>query len=178
MKKTPEIIVAVDQSGGFGKDGKIPWHLPEDLQHFKQLTTGHVCIMGRITYEDILEMKKSRHEKNNDTNPITELLPGRECYVVTSDENYQAVGAKRTDALTTIMRQMANENDQRRLFVIGGKQLYIDAMSWNPLIHMTVIKGPNYNCDIFFPIDALNKKYRIITGRETEHAYYITYQHI
>jgi dihydrofolate reductase len=177
MQKRPEIIVAVDQYGGFGKDGKIPWHLPEDMQRFKTLTTGHVCIMGRITYEGILDMRISRNAKNNDHTPITEILPGRECYVVTSDENYQLAGATRIDALTTLMRHMLCENDQRRLFVIGGRQLYIDAMSWDPLIHMTVLKGPTYDCDVFFPVDILNRKYHIISGNESEKAYYITYQH-
>ena len=58
-----EIIVAVDEDGGFGKDGKIPWHYSEDLKHFKEVTTGHVCIMGRKTYEDMLEMRKARDAK-------------------------------------------------------------------------------------------------------------------
>lgn len=175
--KRPEIVVAVDQSGGFGKDGKIPWNLPEDMKRFKDLTMGHVCIMGRITYENILDMRISRNAKNNDHSPISEILPGRECYVVTSDQNYQTPGATRVDSLRTIMYRMGQENDQRRLFVIGGRQMYIAAMSWNPLIHMTILKGPAYNCDVYFPIEVLNKKYHIISGNESEKAYYVIYKH-
>ena len=43
--------------GGFGKDGKIPWSIPEDLDHFKEITTGHICVMGRRTYTDMLAMR-------------------------------------------------------------------------------------------------------------------------
>lgn len=56
----PNIIVAVDCEGGFGKEGKIPWFLPEDFEHFKNMTTGHVCVMGRRTYEEMLETRKRK----------------------------------------------------------------------------------------------------------------------
>jgi dihydrofolate reductase len=46
-------VVAIDINKGIAKDGKIPWHYPEDLKFFKELTTGHVVIMGRKTYESI-----------------------------------------------------------------------------------------------------------------------------
>jgi dihydrofolate reductase len=59
------IIVAVDDAGGFGKDGKIPWHFPEDFKRFKEITKDSVCVMGRNTYEDMLEMVKSRKKDPN-----------------------------------------------------------------------------------------------------------------
>lgn len=176
MKKVPEIVVAVDELAGFGKDGQIPWHLPEDQKRFKELTTGHVCIMGRLTYHNMLDMRVARDAKNNVHDPITEILRGRESYVVTSDPNYPTPGATKVDSLLTVMNRMNSSNDSRRLFVLGGKQMFISALSWNPIVHMTVVKGPVYDCDVFFPIDSLNKKYRIVSGEETEKAYYVVYQ--
>ena len=91
------IIVAVDESGGFGKGGKIPWNIPEDMKHFQEVTKGGVCIMGRKTYEDMLAMTTIRKEKEaaKETGSppttselqrtITEILPGRTSFVVTRD---------------------------------------------------------------------------------------------
>ena len=79
------IIVAVDETGGFGKDGKIPWNFPEDLKHFQSITKGSTCIMGRKTYQDMLEMVVERKRKKSPKEKIIKIdsiLPGRECFVV------------------------------------------------------------------------------------------------
>lgn len=178
--KTPEIVVAVDAAGGFGKDGKIPWSLPEDMKRFKELTSGHVCVMGKNTYNDLLDMRIKRLAKNyNKAVPmelITEILPGRETYVVTSDANYHAPGATVIDDMGLLMSRMGGSGDPRRLFVLGGKRMYIQALSWANIIHMTIVKGPTYKCDVSFPIQALTK-YNIVSGQETDKAYYVVYQH-
>lgn len=59
MNRNISIIVAVDDSGGFGKEGKLPWYFPEDLANFKKLTTNATCLMGRLTYDDIKSMQKT-----------------------------------------------------------------------------------------------------------------------
>ena len=57
------IIAAVDKTSGFGFEGKIPWNFPEDFKHFQDTTKGHVCVMGRHTYTDMLEIAKARGRK-------------------------------------------------------------------------------------------------------------------
>src|SRR3981081_2031724 len=70
------LIAAVASNGVIGVNGKLPWHLPEDLKHFKQLTLGHPIIMGRRTWES-----------------LGKALPGRENIVVARTPGYDAPGA-------------------------------------------------------------------------------------
>lgn len=172
--KPVEIIVAVDEAGGFGKDGKIPWHLPEDLKHFQELTKHHICVMGRHTYQEILDMKIQHQLNNEPITPISTILIDRKSFVITSDDEYQTPGATRVKDLRSVQWMMAD--DTRKIFVIGGRGLFIEALAWCNTIHMTIVKGSTYGCDVFFPIQVLNKKFTIISGKETEKAYYVTYQ--
>jgi dihydrofolate reductase len=173
-----KIIVAVDREGGFSKEGKIPWFLPEDFEHFKNITTGHVCVMGRRTYEDILETRKNRDVARNINLPIDEILRNRESYVVSRNPNFTAPGATVVKSMGIVADRMKNSGDTRKLFVIGGRRMFFEALSNTDTIHMTIIKGDKYNCDVFFPVNVLNKKFKIVSGRETEKAYFVDYNRI
>ena len=173
IKMVPvSIIVAVDQDGGFGKDGKIPWHFKEDFDHFKEKTKDSVCIMGRKTYEDMLEMVKVRRKKNKTKGKIKEILPGRECYVVTSNEDYNAEGAT---AVTGIVQavQSLDEKDTREVFILGGYRMYVEGLAWANKIYMTVVKD-RFDCDVFFPVQA-TKRFKITEGKQTKDLDFVTY---
>ena len=162
------IIVAVDTMGGFGKDGKIPWTLPEDMEHFKEITTGHVCAMGRRTYTDMLNMRLgSGKPAANFT-----LLPDRESYVITRDDTLSTFGSTRKNSLGEVFQKY--QNTPRDIFIIGGYRMFIEALNYGPKIHMTIVKGDNYECDVHFPLQTLDN-YKIINGRETEQCYYVEY---
>lgn len=167
------IIVAVDRFGGFGKDGKIPWHIPEDFKHFKETTKGTICIMGRKTYEDMLEMVKSRQKKKK---KIKEILPGRTCMVLTRQEGYEAEGATAYPSLTEAV-QSIDDGDEREVFILGGEKLFIQALTDASKVYMTVVKDEKgYDCDRFFPVDVVNQEFKITDGRETDLCYYVTYE--
>ena len=166
------IIVAVDQDGGFGKGGKIPWHFKEDFDHFKEKTKNSVCIMGRRTYEDMLEMVKARRKKNNTEGDIKEILPGRECYVVTSNKDYKAEGASSSQSITQAIQSL-DINDKREVFILGGYRMYVEGLTWANKIYMTVVKD-RFGCDVFFPVSATSK-FKITEGRETDELNFITY---
>lgn len=170
----PIIIVAVDEVGGFGKDGKIPWDLPEDLKRFKTITEGHICVMGRRTYTDILEARKIRDQQKGITDPIEQILRGRLSFVVTSDDSLETPGATKIKDMCEVMLHIAS-TDPRQIFVIGGKRMFFQALSWCDHILMTVVKGGSYECDVFFPIEVLNKKWKIVSGDQTEKAYFVVY---
>lgn len=171
VKKTrpTSIIVAVDLEGGFGKDGKIPWNIPEDMKHFKEVTKGGVCVMGRRTYQDMLDMRKDRSDKK-----IKNILPGRESYVVTSNTDFEAPGATVVPSLSSVTHALVDQKDKRTVFVLGGYRMYVEAIAFAQHIHMTVIKD-TFDCDRFFPVDKINSKYAISHGEETEKLYFITY---
>ena len=166
------IIVAVDEAGGFGKDGKIPWNIPEDMKHFKETTKNAVCVMGRYTYEDMLRMRLG---SNGVPGKTFTLLPGRDSYVVSSNEELECVGATRVPNLHAVFQKY--KNTDRDVFVIGGRRMFIEAMNYKPTIYMTVIKGDTYDCDVGFPLDFHNN-YVITDGEETDLCYYVKYESV
>ncbi|WP_440769094.1 dihydrofolate reductase [Natronorubrum sp. DTA28] len=109
-------IVAVAENGVIGKDGDMPWHIPADLQHFKETTMDHPIIMGRVTYEGILET-------------LGEPLPGRTTIVLTSrdlETPENAVVARGLEEALEKADAAAREHhdDADRLFVAGGATVY------------------------------------------------------
>lgn len=178
------IIVAVDGTGGFGKEGKIPWNFPDDMKHFRTVTTGGICIMGRNTYEDMVAMNAKRKKKAaiatyeeieamGSPPTIKPILPGRTSFVVTSNPNYDAPGATAVTGIRDAIQRL-EETDNREIFVIGGYRLYIEALSWSKIIYMTIVKDKLYNCDRHFPINALDQ-YKIVNGTQTDELYFLTY---
>ena len=170
-----EIIVAVDEDGGFGKDGKIPWHYSEDLKHFKEVTTGHVCIMGRKTYEDMLEMRKARDAKKENPPAIDAILPNRESFVVTRS-NMDTPGATKARNLTEAIGHVMRD-DPRKIFIIGGWRMYVEGLTWASRVHLTLVPG-RFDCDKFFPVSVLNKNFKIIDGKQEGDLKFVTYARV
>lgn len=124
------IIVATDMDGGIGKDGKMPWHIPEELAHFKFLTMGHTVIMGRKTYES-----------------MGRPLKGRTNVVVSRKAGYKPAGAEHFYNLDNALRR--HENDAE-VFIIGGGDIYKQTMPLVDRLIVTTVPGV-YGCDTFFP---------------------------
>lgn len=168
------IIVALDEDAGFGKDGKIPWYYTEDLKRFKEITTGHICVMGRKTYSDMLEMIKTRREAKGDTSPITEILPNRQCFVVTSNKDFEAPGATVVSSLREAVHSL-DQTDTRTVFVIGGYRMFVEALTWTDTVYITMIPG-RHACDLFFPIKTINSKYVIKDLKKEGELTFVTYK--
>ncbi len=113
------LIVAMAKNRIIGADGKIPWHLPNELQLFKSVTMGHHIIMGRKTYES-----------------IKRLLPGRTTVIVTRQKNYTIPGAKIAHTLDEAVALCAGDSE---IFVIGGGELYRAALPKTDRIYLTVV---------------------------------------
>lgn len=94
-----------------GRDGAMPWHLPEDLAHFKRTTLSHPVVMGRKTWESLP--------------PRFRPLPGRTNIVVTRQPDWQAPGARRASSLAQALQSCA---DAERIWVIGGAEVYAQAL--------------------------------------------------
>ena len=173
-EKDIEIVVAVDEDGGFGKGGKIPWHYKEDFRRFQKLTKGHICVMGRRTYEDILEMRKER-DKNKKKQIIKEILPNRRSFVLTSDPNFEAPGATKVKSLSDAIHTLKLDDD-RKIFILGGERLYRESLTWAKKVHLTLIPG-QHQCDRFFPVGVLNTKFEITAGEKyiPDSLYFVTY---
>jgi len=130
------LILARARNGVIGRGGALPWHLPEDLAHFKRTTLGHPVIMGRKTWDS-----------------IGRPLPGRRNIVVTRDPAWRAAGAEVAASLDGALARVEAEAPglEGPVFVIGGAQLYAQALL-GPVatIHLTEIDA-DFPGDTFFP---------------------------
>lgn len=131
------LIVAVDQANGIGKNNDLLWHLPADMRFFKETTTGHIVVTGRKNYESIPERFRP--------------LPNRENAVLTRNESYQAPGAKVFTSLQQCLEHYQQE-DERIVFIIGGGQIYQEALALNCVdeMYITHVQG-TFGADTFFP---------------------------
>jgi dihydrofolate reductase len=124
------LVAAVASNGVIGRDGHLPWHLPEDLQHFKRLTLGHPIIMGRRTWES-----------------LPRALPGRDNIVVSATAGFDAPGAAVANSLEGAIALCAGESVA---FVIGGSRLFADSLPIATGLVMTEIER-DYEGDTWFP---------------------------
>ncbi len=132
LSSTPRIylVAAVARNGVIGAQGRLPWHLPEDLKHLKKITLGHPVIMGRRTWES-----------------LGKPLPGRDNIVVTRRANFEAPGASVASSLAAAIALCIGEPVA---FVIGGTELYAEALPIANGLVLTEI-GRDYEGDTFFP---------------------------
>ena len=130
---SPEIciIAAVSENNVIGSGGKIPWHLSADLKRFKELTMGHPIIMGRKTFES-----------------IGYPLPGRENIII-SRTYTEMLGCIFCQSLEEAI-ELAKIADEERVFVIGGGEVYNQAITMADRLFLTVVKG-QFSGDTFFP---------------------------
>jgi dihydrofolate reductase len=124
------LVVAAARNGVIGKDGVIPWRLPEDLKRFKALTLGQTVVMGRKTWDSLP--------------PKNRPLPGRRNVVVTRDAHWQAQGAERA----TLEMALAGGD----VFVIGGAEIYRAALPRAGRIELTEVQG-DFDGDAHFTFD-------------------------
>ena len=117
------LIYARAANGVIGRDGVLPWHLPEDLAHFKQLTLGCTVIMGRKTWESLP--------------PRFRPLPGRRNVVVTRQPAWLAEGAQRAASLAEALASCAGEP---HVWVIGGAEIFAQAVPLAQIAEVTEIE--------------------------------------
>ena len=156
------IVVAVDSQGGFGKNGKIPWDCPEDFNHFISISKDiGVGVMGRHTYNDLVNMRVERGATMEDINE-NGVLPDRVTFVVSSKKT-EFPGAVRVSNLREARRE-AKEAGFDRIAVLGGERLYTQAVASAKEVHITVFNGV-YNCDVHFPVDFVSLRYQVTDTR-------------
>lgn len=127
------LIYARARNGVIGKDGGLPWHLPEDLAHFKRLTLGCSVIMGRKTWDALP--------------PRFRPLPGRTNIVVTRQPDWRAEGASSASSLAQAIHLCAS---QPIAWVIGGAEIYAQALPMADTAEVTEIDA-DFSGDAFAP---------------------------
>jgi dihydrofolate reductase len=122
------LIAAVAANGVIGRDNALPWRLPEDLKHFRRLTTGHRIVMGRKTFES-----------------IGRPLPERDNVVLTRDTAFAAPGCR---VVSTLDEAVAGASGT--VFCIGGAEIYRLALPQARWLHLTEIDR-DFDGDAYFP---------------------------
>lgn len=140
MKASQDIqivhVVAIDKQGCIGQDNQLAWHLPEDLKHFKQLTTGGVIVMGRKTFDS-----------------LGRLLPKRSHHVITRDKNFYHPDIKVWHSLEQAINEAKLEASQLGLsaiHIIGGGQIYKQSLKLADRLEITLV-DLDVQGDAFYP---------------------------
>ncbi len=126
------IIAAIGKNRELGKNNKLLWHIPGDLPHFKKLTLGHPIIMGRKTFES-----------------IGRPLPNRTNIVVTRDSSYEVEGVVVVHSIEKAIEE-AKKKDKEEIFVIGGGQIYEQALPFADRLYLTIVDA-QAEADTYFP---------------------------
>lgn len=113
-----QIIVAIAKNFVIGNEGQIPWHLSEDLKHFKEITTGHPVVMGRRTFES-----------------IGRVLPNRMNIMVSSTFTKEVEGLTVVKSLADAIALVGDKT----LMVLGGARMYAEALPLASTLHLTTI---------------------------------------
>ena len=140
------MVVAIDAQRGIGIDNQLPWHLPEDLAHFKRVTLGRPIIMGRKTFDS-----------------IGRALPGRRNIVITRNAGWRHEGVEAVDSLDAAIALVRDEGAS----IIGGAQIFNASMDLADRMIVTEIDR-SFDCDTFFP--PIDPAAWVETVRETHHS--------
>lgn len=125
------IIVAIANNWAIGRKNALPWHLPNDLKHFHELTMGKPVIMGQKTFES-----------------IGKPLPGRTNIIITLDKNYTAPGCI---VVHSIEESLAAAKNFKEAMIIGGASIYKQFLPLAHRLYLTLIDAAIEGADAFFP---------------------------
>jgi dihydrofolate reductase len=128
------LVVAVADNGVIGRAGRLPWHLPDDLKHFKAVTMGKPVLMGRRTFES-----------------VGRPLPGRRNLVLTRSHDFGAAGVERVGSMAEAMLLI---HDAAELCVIGGAEIYSLTLPLAERAYLTQVHAA-VSGDTWFPLQQL-----------------------
>ncbi|MCH8005245.1 MAG: dihydrofolate reductase [Planctomycetes bacterium] len=145
MKVT--LIAAMARDRVIGRQGRVPWHLPEDLKRFRRRTTGHAVIMGRKTFES-----------------IGKLLPKRRSIVITRQSHFLHPDVQVACSLEAALALAGHEEDE--IFIAGGEQIYQLALPGADRLDLTFVDAPIAG-DVYFP-PFNSREWRLISEEQHE----------
>lgn len=133
------LIVAYAHNNVIGNKGRIPWDLPDDREHFKQLTLGSLVVMGRRTFEEIYKKFGAG-------------LPGRETIVISKTTNYEGASYRTAISLEKALELAKSLFPQKEIFICGGESVYKEAIESKLVNKMYITEiDADISGDAFFP---------------------------
>ena len=158
-----QLIVAMDNERGIGKNNDLMWHLPADMKFFKETTVGHIVVMGRKNFDSIPERFRP--------------LVDRENVVLTRNTDYLAENCQVFHSLEACLKAYENESD-RIVFIIGGGQIYEQALALNCIDELYITHVDHvYGADTFFPeIDENSWDSSVVFSHEADEKNAVAFQ--
>ena len=159
------IVVAKAKNNIIGKDNKLLWNLPEDLKHFKELTSGHTMIMGRKTFES-----------------LGRVLPNRKHIIFSQNPDFK-VDDKNVEVVHSLLQIQNLIEEKEEVFVIGGAMIYNFLMPYVKKMYVTEIEK-DFEGDTFFPIidsetwKETSREKGIRNEKNNLDYYFVTYERI
>lgn len=154
------IIAAIGKNRELGRGGRLLWHIDEDLKRFRQLTEGHVVVMGRKTFDSLPDHARPLP---NRINIVVSKSLSKTSYIGRTLSGVMVVGSVE-EALVK-----ARELEKKEIFIIGGSQIYVQTINLAHKLYLTVVEG-TYKADVFFPDYSLFNK-KIIAIKKTSDGY-------
>lgn len=148
------ILAAIaEKNRVIGKDGKLPWYISEDLKRFKRLTTGYPVLMGRKTFESIVER-------------LGKPLPQRRNIVLSSKSFAHYPGVETYPAIESALAAIKSE---KKIFVVGGERVFKETLQMADALELTIVEG-EYEGDAFFPEyeEIITKQFQIFNKEKKE----------
>lgn len=124
------MIAAIGKNRELGKNNDLIWHFKDDMNFFRETTTGNTVVMGRKTFES-----------------LPHALPNRRNVVITSNKNYSAQGAEVAGSVSETLELTKNDN----VFIIGGGRIYSEFLKYADKLYLTEIDAECEDADTFFP---------------------------
>ncbi|MBI3385913.1 dihydrofolate reductase [Candidatus Gottesmanbacteria bacterium] len=128
------IIAVIGKNRELGKENHLLWNLPGDLKRFRTITSGHPVIMGRKTFQS-----------------IGRVLPNRANFVITRDASFSAAGVTVVGSLDEAIEKAGRVPGHGEIFVIGGGQIYAQAIDKVDRLYLTVVNAEALGADTYFP---------------------------
>ena len=159
------IVVAKAKNNIIGKDNKLLWNLPEDLKHFKELTTGHTMIMGRKTFQS-----------------LGRVLPNRKHIIFSQNPDFK-VDDENVEVVHSLLQIQNLIEGKEEVFVIGGAMIYNFLMPYVKKMYVTEIEK-DFDGDTFFPVidnniwKEISREKGIKNEKNNLDYYFVTYERV
>jgi dihydrofolate reductase len=155
------LVAAVAKNGVIGSKNGLPWYIPEDLKHYKQVTMGHTMVMGRKTFESILKS-------------LGKPLPGRKNVVITRTADYSV--PEGVLVFPNIDSALEAVNDDGEVFINGGGEIYNQTIDKVEKLYLTEVHEDK-DGDVFFP-KYDKTKWREISREDREGFSWVEYERL
>jgi dihydrofolate reductase len=155
----------MDETGGIGKNDRIPWHIRKDLVRLRDMTKDHLVVLGRNSYDSMA----GYYDRSG------RPMPAKEYIVLTRDKNFKSFRGN-TFTATSVQEVLDHikKSGEKEVFVIGGSTIFGQMVKYADRLYLTIVKG-KFDCDTFFP-DYSEFKKEVFSEEDSDEGHDFTFK--